>query len=558
MEALTDRADTTWKDAGLFGATEYSYRVIVETIHDEQVPSSESGGAFHRQVAEWPLQAGTDAFVRLYSEPGNRTAALVSTPDEVRLIAFDPSGQRLEERVLWTAYTLYGGSQARTDISSLVPRTVTMALTSDRRRVLGLGRQTYRWIQAWEADGSPWRMRHTGIDVEIGTLLDAAGELEGAVRVEFLKTSFAAWSALYVNWLAISAGNRVVLDESFASGPPPGWQWQLEVEKTAVGEAYPTFGPGLAVLIRILWDFGPTLPHSLWIRTADEYPLQGLRAEVETVLDLFCGVELKLDPASGDSPLSVSLSDANQELSSRLLEVDDAQQMAVVPGLPYQLGFEVADGRFSTWASSPVWWSQVDTDPRPSWMSLAAIGERVAVAVDARRGTLDRAGEEVLVFSGNDDNPGVAEIRVWDTDGEDVPRVGLCLPTRHQVLVGRLDTTNVRGLIWPTDPPSAPYGQALASSAGGGRASFLFPLSLAAGPDGRVYVLDAGNSRIQVFGSSGDYLTEWGGHGSGAGQFDFGSGFEAEDFRGSVAVDDDGSIYVADVGNGRIQVFSPE
>ena len=39
--------------------------------------------------------------------------------------------------------------------------------------------------------------------------------------------------------------------------------------------------------------------------------------------------------------------------------------------------------------------------------------------------------------------------------------------------------------------------------------------------------------------------------------FDFGQGNVSTDFVGSIAVDDDGFIYVADVGNGRIQRFAP-
>jgi hypothetical protein len=53
------------------------------------------------------------------------------------------------------------------------------------------------------------------------------------------------------------------------------------------------------------------------------------------------------------------------------------------------------------------------------------------------------------------------------------------------------------------------------------------------------------------------YLTQWGQQGTGDGEFDFGTGREAVDFVGSIAVDDDGFIYVADVGNRRIQKFAP-
>ena len=72
-----------------------------------------------------------------------------------------------------------------------------------------------------------------------------------------------------------------------------------------------------------------------------------------------------------------------------------------------------------------------------------------------------------------------------------------------------------------------------------------------------MYVLDAGNARIQVFDGDGKYVTQWGTKGTGEGEFDFGTGHGPEDFAGSIAVDDEGFIYVADVGNKRIQKFAP-
>ncbi len=65
---------------------------------------------------------------------------------------------------------------------------------------------------------------------------------------------------------------------------------------------------------------------------------------------------------------------------------------------------------------------------------------------------------------------------------------------------------------------------------------------------GDVYVVDAGNHRIQKFTGTGTYLTQWGSLGSGDGQFIFPYG---------VATDTFGDVYVADTGNHRIQKFSP-
>ena len=72
-------------------------------------------------------------------------------------------------------------------------------------------------------------------------------------------------------------------------------------------------------------------------------------------------------------------------------------------------------------------------------------------------------------------------------------------------------------------------------------------------------MLDAGNDRIQVFDSLRRYLTQWGRKGDRPGEFNFatGAGLSPEDFKGSIVVDNDGFIYVADVFNQRIQKFAP-
>ena len=88
----------------------------------------------------------------------------------------------------------------------------------------------------------------------------------------------------------------------------------------------------------------------------------------------------------------------------------------------------------------------------------------------------------------------------------------------------------------------------------------IAPLSFDAGADGRAYVLDAANARMQVFEIDlprRQYLTQWGRRGSGPGEFNFGAGSSFEDFSGSVAVDAAGFIYVADPYNQRIQKFAP-
>jgi len=82
---------------------------------------------------------------------------------------------------------------------------------------------------------------------------------------------------------------------------------------------------------------------------------------------------------------------------------------------------------------------------------------------------------------------------------------------------------------------------------GSGDGQFTFPIDIAVASDGRVYVADLVNSRIQEFTSDGGYLSQWGMYGSGDGHLAGPMG---------VAVASDGSVYVADSNNNRIQKFT--
>ena len=75
------------------------------------------------------------------------------------------------------------------------------------------------------------------------------------------------------------------------------------------------------------------------------------------------------------------------------------------------------------------------------------------------------------------------------------------------------------------------------------------PTNVAIDPEGRLYVSDTLNSRIQVFENSGRFLRAIGTSGSGPGTL----------FRPKgIAIDCDGHIWVADTGQSRIQVFDQQ
>ena len=83
------------------------------------------------------------------------------------------------------------------------------------------------------------------------------------------------------------------------------------------------------------------------------------------------------------------------------------------------------------------------------------------------------------------------------------------------------------------------------------------PANLAIGPDGNVYVTDA-QQRVTVVSPDGKVIRRWGTPGNGAGQFHFVQHDNAvPGVAGGIAVASDGRVYVADSGNARVESFSP-
>ena len=79
---------------------------------------------------------------------------------------------------------------------------------------------------------------------------------------------------------------------------------------------------------------------------------------------------------------------------------------------------------------------------------------------------------------------------------------------------------------------------------------FNHPTEMIAHPNGDIYVTDGyRNARVHRFTRDGRLVKSWGAPGHGEGQFHL---------PHSIAFDDDGKLYVADRSNKRIQIFTPE
>ena len=93
-----------------------------------------------------------------------------------------------------------------------------------------------------------------------------------------------------------------------------------------------------------------------------------------------------------------------------------------------------------------------------------------------------------------------------------------------------------------------------AGVAGDGPDTFNQPDDVVVAPNGDVFVSDGhvpgmGNARVIKFSKDGKFIKQWGGHGSGPGQFEV---------PHALAMDSKGRLLVGDLGNNRIQIFDQD
>jgi DNA-binding beta-propeller fold protein YncE len=162
------------------------------------------------------------------------------------------------------------------------------------------------------------------------------------------------------------------------------------------------------------------------------------------------------------------------------------------------------------------------------------------------------------LYSDADDNVFVLDdagrVLVYDRDGQlklqwEMPEFAAGKPEGIWELldgkIGVADTHYHRVVVFnPDGTVSHMFG-----TQGTGPGQFVFPVSIAQDPNGFLYVGEYGDKqRIQKFTAAGEYVTEFGEHGSGDGQFQRPSGMCWQN----------GEVYVVDAFNNRLQVFSDD
>lgn len=200
--------------------------------------------------------------------------------------------------------------------------------------------------------------------------------------------------------------------------------------------------------------------------------------------------------------------------------------------------FEIVDG----WEQLPAGWSHPDT---------------AAVAVDSqdRVFVLHRGEHPVLIY----DRDGKF-LSSWGDGLFTGQTHGITIAPDDSVFVTDRDHHTVRKFtqdgnllmtlgvpLTPSDTgATGPDFRTVQRAAG----PFNFPTNIAIAPNGDLYVSDGyANARVHRFSPSGELLASWGEPGTGPGQFHLPHG---------IAVASDGRVFVCDRENDRVQVFSAD
>ena len=536
VQRIANATETGFEDTGLLGNSDYSYRVAVLTARGEAVPSDEVGGDIHGFVESWPLDVDDDAYVRLYNEGEDVLTVLVATHTSVRLLFVDGHGE-------------VRGEQTLVDLphADIEPRSVTTAMMPGPQRTLSLRTGNGATVLVFDLAGEPITREYP---LFAEWFADPLGELAvtvGTIQVASWRAGQYSGQAVPVSYnnIRIWVDGQNVFDEGFDAGAAEKWTRQ----GLAVEDGWGHGGHG---------DYSLAMFDGVWrsVRLGVDLLLRGGIGRVTLGSTVAGGQRLKPSShyqvsLSAESTASIYSLQVPAEGRTAAIRETQPLDFRMARGLPYRLVLELDAGWFTAWiATHQVWGSSLDDDS--GWCNIVAMEGVLGIVAGKALHSIDASGTDQQQ---HDLSFAASETRSWDIEVSTgaATWLGYCLPAGNQVVYGRSGASAKGTVAWVADV----FGRTLGGLAGGESGEFFYPISFDVGSDGRVFVLDAGNGRIQVFANDGEYLTQWGSEGSGEGKFDFGSGAWAGSFSGSICVDDEGFIYVADVGNKRIQKFSP-
>ena len=494
---IVDREVSSFVDTNLLGNTEYFYRVVVATTRSEEVASTEVGGTFHALMDSWPLAVDSDEFVRLYQEAEDRITALVAGEHQVRLLFFDANGSRLDELLLIEV------SDVRIE-----SRSVATTVDEEGQRFLAFGYKNKPTVYGQHnvtgarvvfQEGTEWgkslfRFSPEGIldsfEQKLFEDFLEEGEFEGYNRV-FIEGS----EGVFFDNVEVSADGNVLFADDFEDGIADEWGDLTAAADVRDGKFSATNDFVTASIADTAWtDF----------RFEADVASAGNQGAIGV------GVSSPL--------LTIGVIPSQNEVGLfRGAAQFDSEFLPGIPGAVYRLQLELVDGRLSASVQGPVMWSEHQTDLDNQWTSLLNFEGSLTLTVGAQPYSLDQEGE---AMSRRILPSLVSEMRIWNRSGG-TGTVGICLPESHQLAVIE---ERIQGSLmsWSFklvgDRVQAPVGSGIGHESG----HFVFPLSFDAGPDGRLFVLDAGNDRIQVFDRDRKFVTKWGQRGDGPGEFAFG------------------------------------
>ncbi len=106
----------------------------------------------------------------------------------------------------------------------------------------------------------------------------------------------------------------------------------------------------------------------------------------------------------------------------------------------------------------------------------------------------------------------------------------------------------------PTPAPPVTIFREAIGDFGIGNGSFDSPVDIAVDPDGNFYVVDSGNNRVQKFDAVSNHVLSWGSYGTRAGEFINPRAIVIDSTRTGGFY----YIYILDAGNNRVQIFQFE